>query len=257
MSLIAITAVRTLPDRGIDLPPRDRFVLYALADYADDRLLAWPSYSTLAAWTGYARSTIVASLDELERRGLVRVEQRRRDDGSYSSRRYELVFARPGGVPTAGTPPVREPDGVYREPDGGCTDSRTGGVPTAGPQEPPREPPEEPPPPPARAASPGKEQEEGLRASTETPATIRDAVGVIADARAWTPHQTTAVLTRLEQLDESTGDDLVLDLLVELLAELDRVRSPVAWIESAVRARSNSSSSPDSIDLDTIFGIAS
>ena len=57
----------------------------------------------------------------------------------------------------------------------------------------------------------------------------------------------------------ANADGLVLELLVELLAELDRVRSPLAWIETAVARRaietaSNRIGSAAAVDLDAIFG---
>ena len=100
MSLEAITLVRTLPRRGIHLAPRDRFVLYALADFADDRGEAWPSHKTITEWTGYARATVVEALASLEAEGLITAKQRRRDDGGMTSKVYRIEP----------NPPVREPD---------------------------------------------------------------------------------------------------------------------------------------------------
>lgn len=110
MSLEAITAVRRLPRTGIHLEPRDRFVLYALADHADDRHEAWPSHRTLAEWTGYAASTVRDALAALEAAGLITAERQARPNGSETSKRYRLRFVdgHPA-LPAAGTPPCRDP----------------------------------------------------------------------------------------------------------------------------------------------------
>lgn len=87
MSLTAIVAVRET-DGG--LSSRDKMVLMALADYADDQNEAWPSHNTLATWTHMSRSTVIRALQSLEEAGYVTATQRRRPDGSYSSKRYRL-----------------------------------------------------------------------------------------------------------------------------------------------------------------------
>lgn len=115
MSLEAITLVRTLPRRGIHLAPRDRFVLYALADFADDRGEAWPSHKTITEWTGYARATVVEALASLEAEGLITAKQRRRDDGGMTSKVYRIEP----------NPPVREPDTPVRQPDSPLSATRT------------------------------------------------------------------------------------------------------------------------------------
>lgn len=272
MSLRALSVVRTLPEHGVELNPRDRFVLYALADYADDRLRAWPSYATLAAWTGYARSTIVESLAELEAAGMIASEQRRRPDGSYSSKVYVLTFARAGGIPGAGTPPpVREPDPPVREPDGG--------IPTAGPppvREPdPKthqiEPPTEPPPtPPARedeqlAAELGEadNRARSSRARQHDRAVLASShpevwthVARIASSKSWKPEQLHAVARRVLELTRDHGDRAVLELLRDVLLNLSEIRSPIAYLERALEKRASRPATPSDarVELDDIFG---
>ena len=90
MSLEAITLVRTLPRRGIHLAPRDRFVLYALADFANEDHEAWPSHRTIAEWTGFDKRTIVRALESLQEAGLIQRQRRARDDGSMTSNQYRL-----------------------------------------------------------------------------------------------------------------------------------------------------------------------
>lgn len=128
MSLEAISLVRSLPRLGVHLAPRDRFVLYALADYADDNFQAWPSHRTLTEWTGYARATVQEALDSLEEAKVITSEQRHRDDGGFTSKVYRInppharepgTPAHPAGTPLPGSradhvtqighPPAREP----------------------------------------------------------------------------------------------------------------------------------------------------
>lgn len=251
MSILAISAVRTLPERGVELPPRDRFVLYALADYADDRLRAWPSYSTLASWTGYARSTIAESLADLEAAGLITSEQRRRDNGSHTSKVYELTFVR-GAIPGAGTPPVREPD----------------------PQNHQIEPPEEPTPPSppdeldrviAEELEEGKERERSRRyrqhdravLATSHPRVWRS-LAAISSSKRWSTEQLHAVARRVLELARDHGDDPVDELLAEILLNVAEIRSPIAYLERALAKRSaRPAARGDRVDVDAIFGASS
>lgn len=109
----AITAARKLT-----LPPRDKFVLLALADYADDRGEAYPKQGTLAEWTCYNRTTVNEALAALEKAGLIETQQTYRDDGGKSYKRYRLTFIHPhvgeadkgiSARPTRACPPDRQP----------------------------------------------------------------------------------------------------------------------------------------------------
>ena len=266
MSILAISAVRTLPDRGVELPPRDRFVLYALADYADDRLRAWPSYSTLASWTGYARSTIAESLADLEAAGLIRSEQRRRDNGSHTSKVYELAFAR-GAIPAPGTPPVREPDPPRPAPG-------TPPVREPDPQNHQIEPPEEPTPPSppdeldrviAEELEEGKERERSRRyrqhdravLATSHPRVWRS-LAAISSSKRWSTEQLHAVARRVLELARDHGDDPVDELLAEILLNVAEIRSPIAYLERALAKRSaRPAARGDRVDVDAIFGASS
>jgi len=95
MSVEAMVAVRDLPKQGITLDPRNRFVLYALANYADDTGKCWPSYRTLESFTGYTRRSIIRTMNELRELGLVTTEARQRDNGSAASNIIRLLFMDP------------------------------------------------------------------------------------------------------------------------------------------------------------------
>jgi DNA-binding transcriptional ArsR family regulator len=260
VSLLALSAVRTLPERGIELNPRDRFVLYALADYADERLRAWPSYSTLASWTGYARSTIAESLAALEAAGLITSEQRLRDNGSHTSKIYELAFAR-GAIPAPGTPPVREP--VHPRPGAGTPPVRE-----ADPQNHQIEPPVEPPPPSPPDAAIARELEEaeararGSRARTHDRAVLATAhpkvwtsLARVASSKRWSTEQLHAVARRVLELTRDHGDDPVDELLREILLNLAEIRSPIAYLERALEKRAaRPAPAAAGVDLDAIFG---
>lgn len=58
-----------------DLPAKDKLVLLALADCANDEGLAWPSIATLARKCGCDQRTIQRNLRDLEKRGLFRREE--------------------------------------------------------------------------------------------------------------------------------------------------------------------------------------
>lgn len=103
MSMEAITAARKLT-----LPPRDKFVLLALADYANDKGEAYPKQSTLAQWTCYDRSTVNQALASLEAAGLIESKQTYRDDGGKSVKVYRLTFLNAPHVAEANIPHVAE-----------------------------------------------------------------------------------------------------------------------------------------------------
>lgn len=87
MSIAAIAEARKLK-----LDPREKAVVMALADYADDEGFAWPKQRTIADWTGYKRATVNLALADLEKRGYIRSEQQYRDDGGKANKRYYLSF---------------------------------------------------------------------------------------------------------------------------------------------------------------------
>ncbi len=67
-----------------------RFVLVALANYADENNSCYPSYKKLHEKTGIAVKTIGTHLKHLEAAGLISRTQQRYDDGNFSSHRYQL-----------------------------------------------------------------------------------------------------------------------------------------------------------------------
>jgi DNA-binding MarR family transcriptional regulator len=87
VSIAAISEARKLK-----LPPREKSVLMALADYADDDGDAYPKQKTLADWTGWSRATVNAALAWLEANDYIRSKQTYRDDGGQSFKRYHLSF---------------------------------------------------------------------------------------------------------------------------------------------------------------------
>ena len=155
MSLEAITLVRALPRNGIELQPRDRFVLYALADYADENYDAWPSFRSLMEWTGYSRQTIIDALASLEEVGMVVKRGRRRDDGSMTSNTYRISRggSKPQTTPSKPrtprsnpqTPPSKPRTGVVQELDGGGLNPGRGVVRGLDPMIPQYDPPLDPP----------------------------------------------------------------------------------------------------------------
>ena len=72
-------------------------VLAALATFADETGLCWPSQSTLAAKLKRSRPTINRILQRLDDIGLVSIEHRRGRDGARLSCLYRLRFVQDGG----------------------------------------------------------------------------------------------------------------------------------------------------------------
>lgn len=96
MSIEAMVAVRDLHKQHPEFDPRKRFVLYALANYADANGVCWPSYRTLEEWTGYTRRSIIRTINELRELGMIRTQPRMRENGSASSNIIQLAFMKVG-----------------------------------------------------------------------------------------------------------------------------------------------------------------
>lgn len=70
MSIEAMTAVKEC----IALQPAEKFILLAMASYADqDGASIYPSHETIALWTGYHRTTIVDITQRLIKRGILQL----------------------------------------------------------------------------------------------------------------------------------------------------------------------------------------
>ena len=96
-------------------------VLAALATYADEQGVCWPSQSTLAAKLKRSRPTINRILQRLDDMGLVSIEHRRGRDGSRLSCLYRLRFERDGETAAeAATRPVQKLDRDDSEANAPC-----------------------------------------------------------------------------------------------------------------------------------------
>lgn len=101
-----------IPAWWLDHPDLDAdgfAVLAALATFADEHGLCWPSQSTLAAKLKRSRPTINRILQTLDRMGLVRIEHRRGRDGARLSCLYRLRLVRGGGTDAAQAVPTAVP----------------------------------------------------------------------------------------------------------------------------------------------------
>jgi len=68
------------------LHPRDKFVLVTLANYANDKNLAWPSVKTVIKNTGLSRPSIFRALEKLEKLGVItRIKRYRKEGGGLTS----------------------------------------------------------------------------------------------------------------------------------------------------------------------------
>ncbi|MGA0561712.1 helix-turn-helix domain-containing protein [Ancylobacter sp. VNQ12] len=105
MSHEAQTWVSKLDTR---LGPSTRFVLVALANYANDDDLAWVARRRIAEYTELSLATVTRSLRELEERGLIAREERTRDNGSRTT---DMIRLNVGFVPAPTTPPCHGDEG--------------------------------------------------------------------------------------------------------------------------------------------------
>lgn len=69
-------------------------ILLALADYADDDGICWPSQKSLAAKCGIQPRTVQRRVKDLEKLGLVTIEPRTTSEGRTTSNLYHLALGR-------------------------------------------------------------------------------------------------------------------------------------------------------------------
>lgn len=69
----------------------EKFVLIALADYADENNTCFPSYGKTAARVSASKSTVQRAVRSLEEKGFLRVVEGKRANGSQTSNRYMLA----------------------------------------------------------------------------------------------------------------------------------------------------------------------
>jgi len=66
---VSIAAIAAAWD--LQLPPLEKLVALALADHANDAGVCWPSVTRLSTRSGVSRSTVIRTIGELERHGLI------------------------------------------------------------------------------------------------------------------------------------------------------------------------------------------
>lgn len=84
------------------LTPTKKLILILLANYADDQNTCYPSYKHIAKIVGLKTvKGIQKAIKEFEELGLLRIEHRILENGSYTSNKYHLML---GGVISDPTP---------------------------------------------------------------------------------------------------------------------------------------------------------
>lgn len=87
MSWIAMREVWKL-----NLPPTEKFVLLAIADFSNDKKgIAWPSQNTIANKTGYSRQTVNRAINRLREKRMI-VSSRRSAEGKSTSNEYRITI---------------------------------------------------------------------------------------------------------------------------------------------------------------------
>ena len=74
----------------MDLPRRAISVYICLSDRANQENICWPSSSTISKDLKLSESTTRRALKDLRRAGLIKTEQRYRENGGNSSLRFTL-----------------------------------------------------------------------------------------------------------------------------------------------------------------------
>ena len=77
------------------LTPTKKLILVILANYADQNGSCFPSYKHIAKMVGLKdQKGIIKVIKEFESMGLLRIEKRKLDNGSYTSNKYHLLMGR-------------------------------------------------------------------------------------------------------------------------------------------------------------------
>tara|TARA_R110000782_G_scaffold184722_2_gene275047 strand:+ start:583 stop:1221 length:639 start_codon:yes stop_codon:yes gene_type:complete len=81
------------------LTPTKKLILIILANYADEKGTCYPSYSHIAKIVGLSDTkNIKRIISELEQRGLLRIQNRKKENGGFTSNLYHMTMGR--GVET-------------------------------------------------------------------------------------------------------------------------------------------------------------
>lgn len=88
MSLSAMHYVRQASIR----PSGRKFVMMALADYADEAGECFPHVATLAAYTSQSEKTVRDHLNALEAEGWIKRKRSRREDGTLAGYRFAIQW---------------------------------------------------------------------------------------------------------------------------------------------------------------------
>lgn len=87
---MSLTAIRWAWDQ--DIAASVKYVLLALADYADEEGVCFPSQKTLARKCGLSRSTVNSHLQNLMRLGLITIQHRSSQRGYRCASLYRLLL---------------------------------------------------------------------------------------------------------------------------------------------------------------------
>ena len=74
---------------------RDKLVLLALANRANEQGHCWPSMKTIGIDCGMSRHTVLRSVDRLRKLGLISTEERKNKDGKSSHNYYLAINGKP------------------------------------------------------------------------------------------------------------------------------------------------------------------
>ncbi|UOK73001.1 helix-turn-helix domain-containing protein [Ancylobacter polymorphus] len=100
-----------------------RFVLMALANFANDDNLAWVARRTIVKYTELSLATVTRSLRDLEARGLIERTERARENGSRTTDMIRLLV---GISPRSAAPPCQGDEGGTRHHDKAPSSPRSG-----------------------------------------------------------------------------------------------------------------------------------
>lgn len=135
MKIVYQTGFSQIPNKIIRshvLTPMQKIVLMVLCSYANDNNIAFPSYKTIAADSGYSRRKVIDVIGELIELGCIRKIERKTAKGDNAANDYEVLiggegFTLPdednseGGAQRApGGSACHSPGGAQHSPGGGA-----------------------------------------------------------------------------------------------------------------------------------------
>lgn len=230
---------------ALDLPMGPKAALLALANHADGDGVCYPGQARLCRMVGCSERALRRYLDDLQARGIIDRQQRRRADGSRTSDEYRLLGYQPANLAGSAAQATGQSGRTNRPTWPPLPANVAGHEPSV---EPPEEPSTPPTPPQADDAIEAALQDEveaqadqvrirhasthDHRVLAAQHAPVWRLLASISSAKRWEQQQLRAVAVRVLQLVRDHGDQPVIAALTDVRTNLAEIRYPMRYVEA-------------------------